>query len=153
MTQVSVQRPAGRTAWWPATQPWLSTVLRLALAVIWILAAWPKVTDLDNNIRSVRAYELGIPDTLVQVIGIGQPFLELVLGLLLIVGLGVRLMSAASALLFVISSSASSRSGSGACGSTAAASPPAGSWPPASTRSTRSRSPGTSVSSRSLSCW
>ncbi|GAA1661509.1 DoxX family membrane protein [Fodinicola feengrottensis] len=102
MTQVSVQRPAGRTAWWPATQPWLSTVLRLALAVIWILAAWPKVTDLDNNIRSVRAYELGIPDTLVQVIGIGQPFLELVLGLLLIVGLGVRLMSAASALLFVI---------------------------------------------------
>ncbi len=104
MTQVSVQQPGGRTAsaWWPATQPWLSTLLRTALAVIWIAAAWPKVTDLDNNIRSVRAYQLGIPDTFVQVIGVGQPFLEIVLGVLLTIGVGVRLLSASSALLFVI---------------------------------------------------
>jgi uncharacterized membrane protein YphA (DoxX/SURF4 family) len=104
MTELSVQQPSGRTApqWWSTAQPWLSTLLRLALGIIWIAAGWSKVTDLDNAVRSVRAYQLGMPDVLVQIIGAGQPFLEIALGILLIVGVGVRIISVISVVLFVI---------------------------------------------------
>jgi uncharacterized membrane protein YphA (DoxX/SURF4 family) len=104
MTQVSVQQAGVRSApqWWAVAQPWVSTVLRIALGIIWIAAGWAKVTDLDNAIRSVRAYQLPIPDVLVQIIGAGQPFLEIALGILLIIGVGVRVLSIVSAVMFLI---------------------------------------------------
>ncbi|WP_163510914.1 MauE/DoxX family redox-associated membrane protein [Fodinicola acaciae] len=108
MTDVSVQQPAERPnsralpPWLSTAQPWVSLVLRLALGIIWLAAALPKITDVDGNVRSVRVYELGVPDVVNQVIGIGQPFLELLLGLLLIVGVATRWVSAFSGLVFLI---------------------------------------------------
>lgn len=108
MTDVSVQQPAERSdgralpAWFSTAQPWGSLVLRLALGIIWIAAAWPKVTDIEGNIRSVRVYELPVPDVVNQIIGVGQPYLELLLGLLLIVGVATRWVAALSGLVFLI---------------------------------------------------
>jgi uncharacterized membrane protein YphA (DoxX/SURF4 family) len=49
----------------------------------------------------VRAYQL-LPDGLAQVIGAGQPFLEIALGLLLLAGLGIRATSVVSGLLLLV---------------------------------------------------
>lgn len=86
---------------WPTVQPWLSLAVRLGLAAVWLAAGGTKITDLAGNVRSVRAYRL-FPDGLAQLIGSGQPFVEVALGLLLLVGLGVRACSVLSALLLVI---------------------------------------------------
>lgn len=86
---------------WVTGQPWLSLLIRVALAVVWLWAGGTKLTDLAGNVRSVRAYRL-LPDSVAQAVGSGQPFVEIALGLLLLVGLGVRVSAVLSALLLLI---------------------------------------------------
>lgn len=83
------------------TQPWLSLLVRLGLAAVWLIAGGSKVTDLATNVRSVNAYRL-FPYGVSQVIGSAQPFLEIALGVLLLIGLGVRASAVTSAVLLVI---------------------------------------------------
>ncbi|MBW0103551.1 MauE/DoxX family redox-associated membrane protein [Pseudonocardia sp. KRD291] len=71
---------------------------RLVLGGVWIVAGALKVTDLDASVRAVRAYRL-LPDVAAQVLGAGLPVVEIVLGVLLVVGLGVRVAGALSVLL------------------------------------------------------
>jgi uncharacterized membrane protein YphA (DoxX/SURF4 family) len=80
---------------------WLSTLGRLVLAGIWIAASLSKITDLDASVRAVRAYRL-LPEIAAQVVGAGLPVVELLLGVLLLVGAGVRACSVVSALLMVV---------------------------------------------------
>lgn len=82
-------------------QPWVSTAARLALGGIWIAAGAAKVTDQAGSIRSVRAYRL-LPEGAAVAVGAGLPFLEIALGLLLILGVGVRLNAAVSAVLLTV---------------------------------------------------
>ena len=84
------------TAW-----PWVSTAARLGLAAVWIIAGGLKVTDPAASGRAVNAYQL-MPWPAAQVVGAVQPFLEIALGLLLLIGLAVRLSAAISAVLLVI---------------------------------------------------
>ena len=84
------------TAW-----SWISTVARLGLAAVWIVSGGLKVTDLAASGRAVNAYQL-MPYSAAQVVGAIQPFLEVALGLLLLVGLAVRLSAGISAVLLVI---------------------------------------------------
>ncbi|MDN5917114.1 MAG: DoxX family membrane protein [Pseudonocardia sp.] len=77
---------------------WLVLAGRLVLGGVWIVAGALKVTDLDASVRAVRAYRL-LPDVAAQVLGAGLPIVEIVLGVLLVVGLGVRVAGALSALL------------------------------------------------------
>jgi uncharacterized membrane protein YphA (DoxX/SURF4 family) len=85
-----------RSAW-----PWISTVARLGLAAVFLIAGGLKVTDLPASGRAVNAYQLMSYDT-AKIVGAVQPFLEIALGLLLLIGLAVRLSGAIAALLLVI---------------------------------------------------
>ena len=86
-----------RTAVWP----WISTVARLGLAAVFLIAGGLKVSDLAASGRAVNAYRLMDYDT-AKVVGAVQPFLEIALGLLLLAGLAVRLSAAIAALLLVV---------------------------------------------------
>ncbi|MFR9805470.1 MauE/DoxX family redox-associated membrane protein [Pseudonocardia sp. RS010] len=82
----------------PSRLPWVALLARLVLGGVWIAAGAAKVTALDESVRAVRAYRL-LPDLAAQIVGAGLPLVEIVLGLLLVVGLGVRASAVVSALL------------------------------------------------------
>ncbi len=85
----------------PGWQPWLATLGRLFLAGVWFTAGWPKLLDTEGTVRSVRAFQL-VPESLVRPFAYGLPALELVLGVLLLVGLGTRFAAALTAGLMVM---------------------------------------------------
>ncbi len=85
----------------PAAWPWISTAARLGLAAVFLIAGGLKVTDLAASGRAVNAYRLMSFDT-AKLVGAVQPFLEIALGLLLLIGLAVRLSAAIAAVLMVI---------------------------------------------------
>ena len=87
---------------------WISLLVRLGLSGVFLVAGFLKVTDLDANSRAVVAYEL-LPHDVAIVVGKIQPFFELGLGLFLLVGLAIRLVSwvAAGVLVVFISGIAS----------------------------------------------
>lgn len=83
-------------SWWP----WLSIVARLVVGIVWIIAGYLKLEDLDDSIRSVRNFQI-LPEALVPTVGRGLPIFEVVIGVLLVIGLGLRVSGALSALLQV----------------------------------------------------
>ncbi|MGA5303940.1 MauE/DoxX family redox-associated membrane protein [Nucisporomicrobium flavum] len=91
----------GQTARATQVWPWISTVARLGLAAVWLIAGGLKVGDLAASGRAVNAYQI-FPYEGAKVIGAAQPFLEIALGLLLLAGLAVRLSAGISAALLVI---------------------------------------------------
>lgn len=74
---------------WSVLQPWLSLVVRLSMAGILIAAAIPKMMDVDESVRAVRAYRL-VPTDLTAFVGTVLPYFELVLALVLIAGVFTR---------------------------------------------------------------
>jgi uncharacterized membrane protein YphA (DoxX/SURF4 family) len=84
-----------------AAWPWISTVARLGLAAVWLVAGALKVGDLAASARAVNAYQL-MPYDAAKVVGAVQPFLEIALGLLLLIGLAVRLSAGISAVLLLV---------------------------------------------------
>lgn len=81
--------------------PWIGLVSRLTLGGVLLLAGYLKLDELDKSQMAVRAYEM-LPVPLANLIGVVLPFAEIVMGLLLIVGAGTRLMGALSALLMFV---------------------------------------------------
>lgn len=75
--------------------------MRLGLAAVWLVAGIPKMLDLNQNYVAVKAYDL-LPEGVVDVVASGQPFLEVALGILLVVGIGTRLVGVLSVLLFCV---------------------------------------------------
>jgi protein-disulfide isomerase/uncharacterized membrane protein YphA (DoxX/SURF4 family) len=75
--------------------------LRLLLGGLWVFAGVQKIADPAASLRAVRGYQL-LPESLVVVVGYGLPFLEVALGVLLVVGFGTRVMAAASVLLLIV---------------------------------------------------
>ncbi|GIG86226.1 MauE/DoxX family redox-associated membrane protein [Plantactinospora endophytica] len=98
-TTASTPAPGGSR--WPAVRPWLGTAARLGLAAVWLTAGGSKVGDLAASGRAVNAYKI-FPYDLAVVIGAALPFVELALGLILLVGLATRLAAGISAGLLVI---------------------------------------------------
>lgn len=90
-----------RSSRWTRVRPWVSFLVRLGLAAVWIVAGGLKVADTNQAVRAVRAYEL-LPDQLAVVVGFGLPLFEIALGLLLLVGLLIRPVAVASAGLLVV---------------------------------------------------
>jgi protein-disulfide isomerase/uncharacterized membrane protein YphA (DoxX/SURF4 family) len=86
---------------WNTLRGWLGTVIRLALGVVWIWAAWSKLHSPRTFVQAVRAYD-ATPEWLSKAIGYGLPVLEFCLGVLLIVGVAVRLAAIVSSVLFVV---------------------------------------------------
>ena len=118
VTMQTSRLPGRLTAAWP----WISTVARLGLAAVFLIAGGLKVGDLAASGRAVNAYQLMSFDV-ARVVGAIQPFLEIAVGLLLLAGLAVRLSAGDRRRCSWWSSSpGSSRPGPAACRSTAAAS-------------------------------
>ncbi|MFI7211899.1 MauE/DoxX family redox-associated membrane protein [Micromonospora maritima] len=90
-----------RTDRWRALRPWLGVAARLGLAAVWLIAGGTKVGDLAASGRAVNAYQV-MPYDLATVIGAALPFVELALGLLLLVGLATRVGAGISAALLVV---------------------------------------------------
>jgi uncharacterized membrane protein YphA (DoxX/SURF4 family) len=84
-----------------AAWPWISTVARLGLAAVFLTAGGLKVGDLAASGRAVNAYRL-MPYETAKIVGAVQPFLEIAIGLLLLIGLAMRLSAAIAALLLII---------------------------------------------------
>jgi uncharacterized membrane protein YphA (DoxX/SURF4 family) len=84
-----------------AKAPWISLAARLLLGAMWLYYCLPKLTQPTQNISQVRNYQI-LPGGLVTTFAYAQPYLELALGLLLIVGLGTRLVALFSGILLLV---------------------------------------------------
>ena len=84
-----------------AAVPWISTVARLLLGGVLLVAGVLKAVDPQASVAAVRAYEL-VPTGLETLVGWGLPFVEVALGLLLLVGVATRPAAAASGLLMLV---------------------------------------------------
>ena len=79
-------------------RPWLGTAGRLLLGAVWIVAGTSKIGDLAASGRAVNAYEL-LPVAAGRALGAGLPFIELMIGALLLMGLATRLAAVLSTAL------------------------------------------------------
>ena len=101
--QESIPEPeaTGRRSSLDARAPWISLAARLLLGAMWLYYCVPKLTQPTQNIADVRDFQI-LPSGLVSTFAYAQPYLELSLGLLLIVGLGTRLVALFSAILLLV---------------------------------------------------
>ena len=79
----------------------VGTLARLGLAAVWLISGWLKAVDLDQTYVAVRAYDV-LPTAAVEVVSVVLPFLELALGLLLLVGVGTRAVAVLSMGLLLV---------------------------------------------------
>lgn len=79
---------------------WVSLVARLVLAAVWIVASVLKLPNLNQSVLAVRGYQL-LPYDLAVVVGYLLPVVELLVGLLLLIGLFVRPAAIVSGLIMV----------------------------------------------------
>jgi len=84
-----------------AATPWISLVARLALGAMWLYYCLPKLGSPEVNEASVRNFRI-LSGGLVNTFAYAQPYVELALGLLIIAGLGTRLVAAISGLLLLV---------------------------------------------------
>ena len=81
--------------------PVAGPAVRGGLALVWLYAGATKVGDLAASGRAVHAYQI-MPYELSQVVGAALPFVEIALGVLLLLGVATRLAAGVSAALLVI---------------------------------------------------
>ena len=82
-------------------QPWITLAFRLILGGVLLVAGGLKVTDPFGSATSVRAYQM-LPIDLANFLGFVLPFIEVGIGLLLIVGIWVRLAAIAGGALMLM---------------------------------------------------
>lgn len=78
----------------------VGTLVRWGLAAIWLSSGVIKAIDLNGTYATVKAYQL-FPEGLAGLIAAIVPFLEIAIGLLLLAGIGTRLLAAFSVLLLL----------------------------------------------------
>lgn len=81
--------------------PWISTIARLVVGVVLLVAGALKVIDLPSSVAAVAAYEL-VPGWAERLIGWGLPFVEVGLGLLLVAGLFTRTVALVAGVLILV---------------------------------------------------
>ena len=85
-------------------QPWLTLLSRLILGGVLFAAGALKIGNLQKSAMAVRAYEM-LPVDLANFLGYALPWIEIGIGLLLIVGASVKicgLLGAFTMLAFII---------------------------------------------------
>jgi uncharacterized membrane protein YphA (DoxX/SURF4 family) len=80
--------------------PWLGTAARIVLGAVFVVAGALKVGDLAESGRAVNAYQI-LPFSIAKVLGYTLPFVEIAVGLLLIVGLATRLAAILAGLMLI----------------------------------------------------
>ncbi|MBM3698343.1 MAG: DoxX family membrane protein [Actinobacteria bacterium] len=78
-------------------QPWITLLARLGLGGVLLVAGGLKIGNLQKSAMSVRAYEL-LPVGLANFLGYVLPWIEIGMGLLLIVGVWVSILGLLGAL-------------------------------------------------------
>jgi uncharacterized membrane protein YphA (DoxX/SURF4 family) len=82
-------------------QLWASTVARVVLAGVLLVAGGLKVGDPDQAAAAVQAYRL-LPPALGEIVGYALPIFEIAVGVLLLIGLGTRIAAVITAVLMVV---------------------------------------------------
>ncbi len=80
---------------------WTGLLVRLGLAAVWFTSGIAKAADPLGMVVAVRAYRL-LPETAVRPVAAAFPYLEIALGLLLLVGVATRLAAVASGILLLV---------------------------------------------------
>ncbi len=81
---------------------WLGLAFRLLTGIVMLWAGLTKIGNLQANVQQVEAYQLGLPEGLNTAIGYAQPPLEIMVGVLLILGLFTRIASVLNALAMAV---------------------------------------------------
>jgi len=71
------------------THPWLTVRVQIALGIIFIVAAWPKIVDPPSFAHMIYNYRI-LPAGLINISALVMPWVELVIGLCLILGVWVK---------------------------------------------------------------
>jgi uncharacterized membrane protein YphA (DoxX/SURF4 family) len=79
----------------------VGTLARLGLAAVWLVSGVLKAVDPDQTYVAVRAYDV-LPDLGVEVVAALLPWVELAFGVLLLAGVGVRVVAVLSAALLLV---------------------------------------------------
>ena len=108
----------------------VGTVARLGLAAVWLVSGTLKAVDPDQTVVAVRAYDV-LSGAAVDVVAAVLPFLEIGLGLLLVLGIGTRLVAVVSALLLLVFLAGVGQAWARGSRSTAGASAGVAPWRPA----------------------
>jgi len=73
-----------------AAQMWISTVLRVGLAVVLLWSGGAKVSEPTQAVMAVQAYQI-LPASLGEFVGYALPLLEIAMGVALLVGAATRI--------------------------------------------------------------
>ncbi|HZG88603.1 MAG TPA: MauE/DoxX family redox-associated membrane protein [Pseudonocardia sp.] len=79
----------------------VGTAARLGLAAVWLVSGVPKALDPDQTYVAVRAYDV-LPTAGVEVVAALLPWVEIAFGVLLLVGVGTRVVAVAALALLVV---------------------------------------------------
>jgi uncharacterized membrane protein YphA (DoxX/SURF4 family) len=79
----------------------VGTLARVGLAAVWLVSGLLKAVDPDQTYIAVRAYDV-LPGAGVEVVAALLPWVELAFGVLLLAGVGVRLVAVLSAALLLV---------------------------------------------------
>jgi uncharacterized membrane protein YphA (DoxX/SURF4 family) len=81
--------------------PWIGLAVRVAAAAIWLVSGVAKVVDLTHFEAQVQAYKL-LPGALEAPFAYALPFVEVAIGVYLLVGLLVRPVAILACLLMLV---------------------------------------------------
>lgn len=81
--------------------PWLTVRVQIALGLFFVVAALPKLVDPPSFAHMVHNYRL-VPGPLVNLMALGMPWLELLAGLALILGIWTRTSAALVGTLLLV---------------------------------------------------
>lgn len=91
---------SGRSAGWLQARVAVATLARLVMGVVFIVAGSRKIADVELAKLSVESYQI-LPRDIAHVVGIALPIVEIALGVLLLVGLGTRIVAVLMSVLLV----------------------------------------------------
>jgi putative oxidoreductase len=86
------------------THPWLTIRVQLALGIFFVVAALPKIVDPPSFAHMVYNYRI-VPGQFVNLMGLTMPWIELLCGLALILGIwkeAARTIIAAMLVVFIV---------------------------------------------------
>ena len=84
--------------------PWLTVRVQIALGIIFLAAAWPKIVDPPSFAHMIYNYRV-LPAGLINISALTMPWLEILVGLCLVLGIWVkpaRWLVAAMLVVFII---------------------------------------------------
>ena len=81
--------------------PWIGHIARLILGGVLIAAGWLKAFNTADAENAVRAYQV-LPLPVADFVGITLPWIEIALGILLILGVATRIAAIAGGAIMVI---------------------------------------------------